>query len=101
MSKSTIFFLYAAVFRFGAFLVIQPTDNIAHVPFFNVFRVFIAIVFGGAAIGQASAFAPNLAKAKLSANRIFFTLDRQPKIDNYSEEGERPVSVVITRDNPF
>ena len=91
-SKSIIFFLYAVVFRFGAYLVTRPTDHIAYVEFFDVFRVFIAIVFGGAAIGQASAFAPNLTKAKLSANRIFFMLDRKPLIDNYSEEGEQPVS---------
>lgn len=80
------------MFRFGAFLVTLPTDNVGYVEFFDMFRVFIAIVFGGAAIGQASAFAPNLAKAKLSANRIFFMLDREPAIDNYSEEGTKPVS---------
>ena len=87
-----MFFLYAVVFRFGAFLVTLPTDDPGYVEFFDMFRVFIAIVFGGAAIGQASAFAPNLAKAKLSANRIFFMLDRQPVIDNYSKEGLEPVS---------
>ena len=73
-------------------MVTQPTDHIAYIPFFDMFRVFIAIVFGGAAIGQASAFAPNFAKAKLSANRIFFMLDRKPLIDNYSEDGDKPVS---------
>ena len=93
ISKSTIFYLYAIVFRFGALLVTQPTDHFAYVPFFDVFRVFIAIVFGGAAIGQASAFAPDFTKAKLSANRIFFMLDRKPLIDNYSDEGETPVSL--------
>ena len=92
ISKSTVFYLYAVVFRFGALLVIQPTDHFAYVPFFDVFRVFIAIVFGGAAIGQASAFAPDFTKAKLSANRIFFMLDRKPLIDNYSDEGQEPVS---------
>ena len=102
LSKCIFFFLYAIVFRFGAYLVIQPTDSVAYVPFFDVFRVFIAIVFGGAAIGQATAFAPNLAKAKLSANRIFFAIDRQPLIDNYSEEGEQPVSgLIIMGATPF
>ena len=90
-SRSLIFFLYAIVFRFGAFLVTQPTDSIAYLSFYDMFRVFIAIVFGGAAIGQASAFAPDLTKAKLSANRIFHMLDRQPLIDNYSVEGEEKV----------
>ena len=96
-SRSLIFFLYAIVFRFGAYLVTQPTDHIAYVPFFDVFRVFIAIVFGGAAIGQASAFAPDLTKAKLSANRIFFMLDRKPLIDNYSTEGEEKVTIFLYR----
>ena len=72
--------------------MIQDTNHFAYVPFFDVFRVFIAIVFGGAAIAQASAFAPDFTKAKLSANRIFFMLDRQPLIDNYSEDGETLVS---------
>ena len=92
-SLSMIFFMYAAVFRFGALLVTLPTDNVAYVDFYDVFRVFIAIVFGGAAIAQAGAFAPNYTQARLSANRIFFLLDRKPKIDNYSTEGEKPVRV--------
>ena len=87
--------MYAAVFRFGALLVTRPTDDIAYVEFFDIFRVFIAIVFGGAAIAQAGAFAPNYAMAKLSANRIFFLLDRKPLIDNYSEEGSKPVSLQV------
>ena len=50
--------------------------------------VFFALVFGAAGAGQAGAFAPNYAKAKLSASRIFFLLDREPVIDSYSEDGE-------------
>ena len=92
-SQSMIFFMYAAVFRFGALLVTLPTDNVAYVDFYDVFRVFIAIVFGGAAVAQAGTFAPNYAQARLSANRIFFLLDRKPKIDNYSIEGGTPVRV--------
>ena len=81
------------MFRFGAFLVTRPTDDIAYVEFFNVFRVFLAIVYGGLAISQASAYIPNLTRGKLSANRIFFMLDRKPVIDNYSDEGNIPVSI--------
>ena len=54
--------------------------------------MFIALIFGALAIGQAGAFAPSYAKAKLSAQRIFALLHRQPVIDNYSEEGAEIVS---------
>ena len=91
-SQGLLFFMFAVVFRFGAFLINLPQDHLVHEPFEDVFRVFFAIIFGAFAIGQASAFAPNYSKAKLSANRIFFLLDRQPVIDNYSEDGEKLVS---------
>ena len=91
-SQGIIFFLFAIIFRFGAFLTDLPTDHLLYEPFSDVFRVFFAIIFGAFAIGQASAFAPNYSKAKISANRIFFLLDRKPIIDNYSEDGEKLVS---------
>ena len=93
-SQAIIFLMYAIVFRFGAFLVIQDPDSILFVEFQDVFRVFMAVVFGALSVGQASSFAPNYAKAKLSANRIFAILDRVPKIDNYSQDGTKPVSSI-------
>ena len=94
-SQATIFLMYAVVFRFGAFLVTQDPSSILYVSYFDVFRVFMAIIFGAFSIGQASAFAPNYTKAKISANRIFAMIDREPEIDNYSEEGQKLVSNVI------
>ena len=82
--------MYAIVFRFGAWQVTLPLDHVAHSSFDKVFVAFSALIFGAAGAGQAGAFAPNYAKAKLSANRIFFLLDRVPEIDGYSEEGEKP-----------
>ena len=85
--------MYAIVFRFGAYQVTLPDG---HVAFFSFDRVFVsvsALIFGAAGAGQAGAFAPNYAKAKLSANRIFFLLDRVPEIDGYSKEGEKPSEV--------
>lgn len=55
-------------------------------------RVFGAIVFGAMALGQASAFAPDASKAKVSAAHIFYMINQEPKIDVYSEEGKRDVS---------
>ena len=45
------------------------------------------------AVGQASAFAPDAAKAQLSAGHIFALLDKEPEIDSYSTEGENPSNV--------
>lgn len=62
------------------------------IPLLPVSRVFSAIVFGAVALGHASSFAPDYAKAKLSAAHLFMLFERQPLIDSYSEEGLRPVS---------
>ncbi len=86
--------LYAVIFRFGAYQVIQDDDHIAYTEFKDVFVAFTALVFGAIAVGEAGAFAPNYAKARLSASRIFFLLDREPLIDGYSKEGSKPVSAL-------
>ena len=70
----------------------QPSDHIAHEDFEDVFVAFMAVIFGAFGVGQASSFAPNYAKAKLSANRIYALVDRKPEIDGYSEDGLKPVS---------
>ena len=89
--------VYGLVFRFGAYQVTRDSDHIAHLDFQDIFRVFMALIFGAFAVGQAGAFAPNYTKARLSANRIFFLLDRKPLIDGYSEEGSKPVSSLVLR----
>ncbi len=93
-SQSTIYLLYAVIFRFGAYQVIQDYDHIAYTDFDDIFIVFTALVFGAISAGETGAFAPNYAKAKLSANRIFFLLDREPLIDGYSKEGSKLVSLI-------
>uniref|UniRef100_A0A669QS66 ATP binding cassette subfamily B member 1 n=1 Tax=Phasianus colchicus TaxID=9054 RepID=A0A669QS66_PHACC len=59
-----------------------------HVPY----RVFSAVVFGAMALGQTSSFAPDYAKAKISAAHLFVLFDRVPSIDSYCEDGEKPVT---------
>lgn len=49
-------------------------------------------MFGAVALGHASSFAPDYAKAKLSAAHLFSLFERQPLIDSYSGEGLWPVS---------
>ena len=52
-------------------------------------RVISAIVTSGTALGRASSYTPDYAKAKISAARFFQLLDRVPKISVYSERGDK------------
>lgn len=92
-SQGIFFFGYVITFRFGAFLVTLPRDHFLYTSFNNLFVVIQALIFGATTAGQAGAFAPNYAKARLSANRIFALLERSPETSVYcSEEGAVPVS---------
>ncbi|XP_078519793.1 ATP-dependent translocase ABCB1-like isoform X3 [Lissotriton helveticus] len=83
IAQSIQFFLNAAIFRFGAWLIVHCYMN-----FENMFIVFSAIVFAAMSVGQASVLAPDFSKAKLAVRRIAKLLDRKPQIDSYSEEGK-------------
>ncbi|NXG50962.1 MDR1 protein, partial [Psilopogon haemacephalus] len=84
VSQSAEFFINAAVFRFGAWLIAHCLTN-----FENVFIVFSSVVFAAMNVGQSASLAPDFGKAKVSAQRIFQLLDRKPVTDSYSEEGEK------------
>lgn len=58
-----------------------------HLSFFG--RVISAIVTSGTALGKASSYTPDYAKAKISAARFFRLLDRVPQISVYNEKGEK------------
>ncbi|XP_026876923.2 bile salt export pump [Electrophorus electricus] len=75
-AKCVIFMAYAASFRYGGYLV---TNEGLH--YVIVFRVISAIVISGTALGRASSFTPDYAKAKIAAEQFFTLLDRVPRIN--------------------
>ncbi|KAM8924455.1 LOW QUALITY PROTEIN: ATP-dependent translocase ABCB1-like [Pelodytes ibericus] len=83
ISQSINFFVNAAVFRFGAWLIAH-----CYMEFENVFIVFSAIMFAAMNVGQSTSLAPDFGKARVSAQRIMKLLDTKPLIDSYNEEGD-------------
>ncbi|XP_035174709.1 ATP-binding cassette sub-family B member 5 isoform X1 [Oxyura jamaicensis] len=84
IAQSANYFVNAAIFRFGAWLIAHCLSN-----FENVFIVFSSVIFAAMNVGQSASLAPDYGKARISAQRIFHLLDRKPQIDSYSEEGEK------------
>uniref|UniRef100_A0A6Q2XFI1 Bile salt export pump n=1 Tax=Esox lucius TaxID=8010 RepID=A0A6Q2XFI1_ESOLU len=82
-SQCIVFLANSASYRFGGYLVSQEGLH-----FSLVFRVISAIVTSGTALGRASSYTPDYAKAKISAARFFQLLDRVPKISVYSNKGD-------------
>ena len=56
---------------------------------FVITRVILAVVMSGTAMGKASSFTPDYAKAKIAAAQFFKLLDRIPKISTSHAVGEK------------
>uniref|UniRef100_A0A3P8YXC7 ATP-binding cassette, sub-family B (MDR/TAP), member 11a n=1 Tax=Esox lucius TaxID=8010 RepID=A0A3P8YXC7_ESOLU len=83
-SQCVIFMTYAAAFRYGGYLVSSEGLH-----YLVVFRVISSIVISGTALGKASSFTPDYAKAKTAAAQLFILLDRVPKISLSQTDGEK------------
>uniref|UniRef100_A0A6Q2Y9K0 Bile salt export pump n=1 Tax=Esox lucius TaxID=8010 RepID=A0A6Q2Y9K0_ESOLU len=79
-SQCIVFLANSASYRFGGYLVSQEERQ-------SVF-LSVSIVTSGTALGRASSYTPDYAKAKISAARFFQLLDRVPKISVYSNKGD-------------
>ncbi|XP_044861608.1 ATP-dependent translocase ABCB1-like [Mauremys mutica] len=82
IAQCSSYFLYAAIFRFGGWLMSNCYTNVE-----NICIAFFSVLFGAINVGKSTSLAPDFGKAKVSAQRIFQLLDRKPLIDSYSEEG--------------
>lgn len=96
-------------FRYHYFLLAQPYVILFNTPLTkkveNVRRgkvklvcvwllplsVISAVLYGAMALGEANSFAPNYAKAKLSAAHLMMLINSEPAIDNLSHKGDTPV----------
>lgn len=81
-AQCVIFMAYAASFRYGGYLV-----RAEGLQYMFVFRVISAVVISGTALGRASSFTPDYAKAKIAAAQFFQLLDRVPKISMSPSDG--------------
>ena len=92
VSQGVLLLGYIVAFRFGIYQVTLPEDPLLYTSFADMFKIFTALVFVCINIGMSTSLAPDYAKAKVSAKRIFSLLDRKPKPDAYSEHGVKLVS---------
>ncbi|KAG8432402.1 hypothetical protein GDO86_016881 [Hymenochirus boettgeri] len=83
-AQCIVFIANSVSYRYGGYLV---ENEGLHYSF--VFRVISSIVTSGTALGKASSYTPDYAKAKISAARFFKLVDRIPKISVYSQIGEK------------
>ncbi|XP_070831884.1 bile salt export pump [Chaetodon trifascialis] len=83
-AQCVIFMAFAASYRYGGYLV-----SAEGLQYMLVFRVISAVVISGTALGRASSFTPDYAKAKTAAAQLFKLLDRVPKINMSHTYGKK------------
>jgi ATP-binding cassette subfamily B (MDR/TAP) protein 1 len=87
-SQSFVFFCIALGFWYGGTLIAKREYTM-----FQFFVCFSSIIFGAQSAGTIFSFAPDMGKAKHAAAELQALFDRKPKIDSWSEEGEKVTSV--------
>ncbi|XP_060871148.1 ATP-dependent translocase ABCB1-like [Metopolophium dirhodum] len=85
VSQAVIYGMYSVSFRYGAFLV-----EIGDMSATDIYRVFFALAFCAASIGQTSAYLQDYSRAKIAASLIFKLIRRKSEIDPLSNTGSKP-----------
>lgn len=83
-SQSLMFLCFALAFWYGGTLISRGEYSL-----FQFFVVFSEVIFGAQTAGTIFSFAPDMGKAKSAAAELKRLFDRRPKIDTWSQTGER------------
>ncbi|XP_034042603.1 bile salt export pump-like [Thalassophryne amazonica] len=84
-----IFLCYALAFWFGSKLVIDSQELSPG----SLIQVFFGVLIAAMHLGQASPCLEAFASGRAAAETIFDTIDREPEINCFSEEGDKLDSV--------
>ncbi|KAL5234824.1 hypothetical protein ACI65C_002234 [Semiaphis heraclei] len=85
VSQAVIYGMYSVSFRYGSYLV-ETGDMSAT----DIYKVFFALVFCAASVGQTSAYLQDYSRAKISASLIFQLIRRKSEIDPQDPTGSKP-----------
>ncbi|XP_022176201.1 multidrug resistance protein 1B-like isoform X3 [Myzus persicae] len=85
ISQAVIYGMYSVSFRYGAYLV-----EIGDMSATDIYRVFFALAFCAASVGQTSAYLQDYSRAKIAASLIFQLIRRKSEIDPLSNSGSKP-----------
>ncbi|XP_034429802.1 bile salt export pump isoform X2 [Hippoglossus hippoglossus] len=80
-----VFLCYALSFWYGSQLVIETKELSPG----SLVQVFFAVLIGAINLGQASSCLQAFASGRAAAKTIFDTIEREPKIDCFSDEGHK------------
>ncbi|KAI1265157.1 ABC transporter [Xylariaceae sp. FL1019] len=83
-SQSFLFLVFALGFWYGGNLIASREYTQ-----FQFFVCFMSVVYGAQSAGTVFSFAPDFGKAHHAATELKILFDREPKIDTWSEEGEK------------
>ncbi|RIA99696.1 P-loop containing nucleoside triphosphate hydrolase protein, partial [Glomus cerebriforme] len=84
LASSANFFAFAIAFWYGARLFVEGEYNL-----FRFFTVFMAVLHGSLSSGRIFVYAPDIMRAKASAESTLKLLESVPKIDAWSNNGEK------------
>jgi len=86
--NSMLFYSFVVAYILGAYLI---EKNLFGLTFEKLIFVFDCVIFGAQAVGQASSFTPDYAKAKISAAKLMEIFERKPAINNFTSECDKTI----------
>jgi ATP-binding cassette subfamily B (MDR/TAP) protein 1 len=89
ISNSLLFFVQAAAFSFGYWLIKNDGLQLQ-----DLYKTYAMMTFSSMILGRVYAQLPDQTKSKVAARTVLSIIDRKSKIDNLSEAGIKPESVV-------